>query len=318
MKPSCSPKTRNSKPARAETETGRLCKYNIRGQAAVRAKIRDTQIYFDVEGAGLVPDGPRMNEKPVLFAVHGGPGVDHTGYKPSLSPLSRHVQIVYFDHRGQGRSARGDIASYTLENNVADMDALRDYLGLEKIAVLGGSYGGIVAQAYAAQYPDRVSHLILSVTASEGLCLTRAREILNERGTPEQIQWGERLFQGAFESDEQVKEFFHVMGTMYSVKFDAEQAKLKRERSIVSKDAINFAFGGFLRQLSLTASLPRIKARTLVIGARHDWICAPEFSELVASKIDGAMLHIFEESGHWVAADQQQAYLELITNFLTS
>ena len=73
----------------------------------MRAKIRDKDIYFDIEGAGLVIDGDRMKERPTAFLVHGGPGGDHTSYKAGLSDLSQKMQLVYFDHRGQGRSARG-------------------------------------------------------------------------------------------------------------------------------------------------------------------------------------------------------------------
>ena len=71
----------------------------------MRAKIRGTEIFFDIDGASLVPEGPRMVEKLTMFAIHGGPGVDHSGYKSSLPPLCDKAQIVYFDHRGQGRSA---------------------------------------------------------------------------------------------------------------------------------------------------------------------------------------------------------------------
>ena len=66
----------------------------------MRAKIRDTELYFDVEGAGLVIDGSRFRSQPATFLVHGGPGADHTSYKPSFSPLSRKLQLIYFDHRG--------------------------------------------------------------------------------------------------------------------------------------------------------------------------------------------------------------------------
>jgi len=84
----------------------------------MRAKIRDTKIYFDVEGAGLVPEGAAMRERPVAFLSHGGPGADHTGFKPVLSPLAAHMQLVYFDHRGHGRSARSDPATYTLTSRL--------------------------------------------------------------------------------------------------------------------------------------------------------------------------------------------------------
>src|SRR3954454_4772359 len=87
----------------------------------MRAKIRDTEIYFDIDGAGLVPDGRRMTERPVAFLLHGGPGGDHSGFKSGFAPLTDRMQLVYFDHRGQGRSARGPRETYTMENNVEDM-----------------------------------------------------------------------------------------------------------------------------------------------------------------------------------------------------
>ncbi len=55
------------------------------------------------------------------------------------------MQLVYIDHRGQGRSARGNPATYNLENNVEDLEALRAYLGLERVVIIGGPYGGMVA-----------------------------------------------------------------------------------------------------------------------------------------------------------------------------
>lgn len=57
------------------------------------AQINGTRIFFDVEGMGWVPDGPRLREKPVCFVLHGGPGGDHTGYKPGLSPLADYMQL---------------------------------------------------------------------------------------------------------------------------------------------------------------------------------------------------------------------------------
>ena len=123
----------------------------------MRAKVRDTEIYFDIEGAGLVPDGNRMVERPVAFLVHGGPGGDHSGFKPALSPLADRMQLVYFDHRGHSRFARGDPATYTLDENVEDMEALRRYLGFGPIVSIGMSHGGRVAMAHAARHPEAVS-----------------------------------------------------------------------------------------------------------------------------------------------------------------
>src|SRR5438477_1402739 len=152
----------------------------------MRARVRDTEIYFDVVGPGLVADGERMRERPVAFIIHGGPGNDHSDLKASLSPLSETMQLVFFDHRGQGRSARHDAARYVLDENVEDMEALRRHLGLGPIVSIGTSYGGMVAMAHAARYPASVSHLVLVVTASHSGFNARAREIVAARGTAEQ------------------------------------------------------------------------------------------------------------------------------------
>lgn len=283
----------------------------------MRAKIRDTEIYFDIEGSGLVPEGSRMREKPVAFLVHGGPGADHTGFKPTFSPLSRKMQLVYFDHRGQGRSARGDKASYTLENNVEDMEALRQYLGLEKIVVIGASYGDMVALTYASRYPDRVSHLIAIVTVPDSRFLDRAQEILAERGTDEQKAIAQRLWEGNFESEAQLKEYFHLTRTLYSITAEPDSPPPKSwDRAILSPDAINLAFGDFLRSYDVRDQLPNITAPTLVIGARHDWICPPEFSEEIARLIPNADLRIFEQSGHAIRADEPEALLDAIAGFI--
>jgi proline iminopeptidase len=258
-----------------------------------------------------------MVEKPVMFAIHGGPGMDHSPYKGSLPPLTDKAQIVYFDHRGQGRSARGNKETYTLENNIEDKEALRQYLGLEKIILLGTSYGGMVALSYVVRYPQNVSQLIAVVTSSEGGCLLKAQEIIKERGTPEQQAMAARLFNGQFANEHKLRDFMEVMGPVYSMKYDAKLARERRQRTIVSPDAINLAFSTFLRTYNITDQLHKTKVPTLVIGARHDWICPPEYSQLIASKIPDADLRIFEHSGHWVAADEHRNFIDVVRGFLT-
>lgn len=282
----------------------------------MRAKIRDTEIYFDIEGAGLIPDGSRMREKPIAFVIHGGPGADHSSYKPTFSRLSETMQLVYFDHRGQGRSARGPKETYTLENNVEDMEALRQYLGLEKIAVIGTSYGGMVALSYASRYPDKVQSLIVIATAAHNGFLAKAKDNLAVKGTEEQQAIARFLWEGSFENEAQLKEYFQLMLPLYSVTYKPVSPPKSWDRTILSVDAINVAFGGFLRSYNLTEDLHKITAPTLVIGGRHDWICPPEFSEDIARRIPHAELRIFENSGHLIRIDEPEALLEAIARFI--
>jgi proline iminopeptidase len=282
----------------------------------MKAKVRGTEIYFDVEGVGLKGEEDRMVERPVMFVAHGGPGGDHSSYKPSISPLADRVQIVYWDHRGQGRSARGPQDTYTLENNVEDLEALRQHLGLDKIVLLGTSYGGMVALSYAVRYPENLSHLIAVVTAANSRFLERAREIVSERGTPEQQEVCEKLWAGSFEDEADLEDYYEKMGPMYSLTHDAEKAKKRAKRSIRSVEAINEGFGGFLRTYDVMDQLHKITCPTLVIAGKHDWICAPELSEEFAARIPQADLRIFENSAHSVAADEPDLFLDTIRGFL--
>lgn len=282
----------------------------------MHAKIRDTEIYFDIEGAGLVIDGDRMKERPVAFLVHGGPGGDHTSYKAGLSDLSQKMQLVYFDHRGQGRSARGPKETYTLENNVEDMEALRQYLGLNKIIVIGSSYGGMVALSYAIKYSQNLSHLIVIATVPDYRFLEKAKQFIAAKGTPEQKKYAEILWAGKFKDEAELKKYFQVMAPLYSVTYNPEAENLPDNRTIYSVDAINQAFGGFLRTYNILDQLHKITVPTLVIAGRHDWICPPEFSEEIAAAIPNSDLRIFENSGHLIRVDEPQALKDAIAGFI--
>jgi proline iminopeptidase len=284
----------------------------------MRARVRDTELYFDVEGAGLAPDGGRMVEKPAAFVIHGGPGGDHTGFKPGFSPLAERMQLVYFDHRGQGRSAKGDVAKYTLDENVEDMEALRRHLGLGPIVSIGTSYGGMVAMAHAARHPQSVSHLVLIVTAAHSGLISRARQIVAERGTDDQKAVCDQLWAGELDTVEKLRRYYDVMGPLYARKHDPAAARLARDRGILTPEALNRAFapGGFLRDFDLRPELARITAPTLILAGRHDWICPPEFSDEIHRLIPGSDLRIFEESSHSIRGDEPQAMIDAIAGFV--
>jgi proline iminopeptidase len=284
----------------------------------VKAKIRDTELYFDVVGAGLVPEGPRMREKPVAFILHGGPGNDHSDLKAAFSPLAETMQLVFFDHRGQGRSARGDVSKYVLDENVEDMEALRRHLGLGAIVSIGTSYGGNVAMAHAARHPASVSHLVLAVTASHAGFHARAQEIVAQRGTPDQKAVTADLWGGRLDTVEKLRHYYEVMGPLYSVRYDPAAAQLSRNRAILSPEAITRAFapGGFLRSFDLRPELSAITARTLILAGRHDWICPPEFSEEIHRLIKGSQLKIFENASHSLRNDEPELLRATIRQFV--
>ncbi|WNC13838.1 alpha/beta fold hydrolase [Brevibacillus brevis] len=287
------------------------------------AHVNGTRIFFDVEGMGWVPDGPTLRQKPTCFVLHGGPGGDHTGYKPGLTPLADEMQLVYIDNRGSGRSAQGPMETYTLENNLEDIEALRKHLGLDRIVLHGHSYGGMVAQAYALRYPEHVAGLLLLTTSPSYEFLDKAKKIVEERGTPEMKEIAQVLWDGAFSSQEQLQLFYERMAPLYSFTHNPEpseeerqQARDARARSNRSYQALNAGFGGFLKTFDLREQLPAISAPTLVMGARHDWITPVEDSEQIASLIPESELVIFENSSHSVIKDEHELYVSVVLDFV--
>ena len=282
------------------------------------ARIHDTEIYFDIDGSGLVAERGQMVERPPLFLLHGGPGSDHSGFKTQVTSKLRDIaQLVYIDHRGSGRSKPTDPATYTLDQNIDDIDALREHLGLERICVLGASYGGMVAQGYALRYPQHLAKLVLVVTAPSYRFLEDAKRILQERGSPDQIRICEYLWNGNFTSEDQLREYYELMGPMYSTTYDPSKFEDGWGRGIRNFEQLNRGFGGFLRTFDFTGQLHTINCPTLVLGGAHDWICAPNHSREIAEQIPGAELKIFANSSHSIPQDEPEAYEAALRNFLT-
>ncbi|MBP89604.1 MAG: prolyl aminopeptidase [Planctomycetaceae bacterium] len=284
----------------------------------MRAKVRNTEIYFDVDGLGLAPVGNCLVERPPLFLLHGGPGSDHSSFKTQCTAnLRDSAQLVYVDHRGSGRSSEANPETHTLDNNIDDLEALRQHLGLERISILGSSYGGMVAQGYAIRYPQRTANLILVATAPSYHFLEDAKRILRERGTPDQIRVCEWLWDGTFESQEELYEYYKVMGPMYATSFDPEAFEKGWCRGIRNFTQLNLGFRTFLRTFDFVEDLKTIPCPTLVLGGAHDWICAPNHSRVLAEQIPRAHLKIFAESAHSIAQDEPEAFDAAVRGFLT-
>lgn len=103
----------------------------------MRVSIGDCRLFVDIEGAGLVPDGATMRERPTVILLRGGPGMDHSSFKPQWSALTDIAQVVYYDHRGQGRSDRSTPDAWNLAQWAADLVALCDALGI--VAPIAGA-----------------------------------------------------------------------------------------------------------------------------------------------------------------------------------
>lgn len=131
--------------------------------------VNGARLFFDTVGSHLAvtPDGPLP--KPTLLVLHGGPGFDHWGMRHYFDRFADVAQVVYLDHRGNGRSTGGDgrdVSRWTLAQWGDDIAAFCDALGIERPIVFGQSFGGMVAQSYAARHPGHAGGLVFSSTAA--------------------------------------------------------------------------------------------------------------------------------------------------------
>ncbi|RUS47284.1 alpha/beta fold hydrolase [Cohnella sp. AR92] len=280
------------------------------------AKINGTRIYFDIEGSGYVPRKDKMIHRPVLFAVHGGPGSDHSDFKPWLTPLTEHVQIVYLDQRCNGQSERVDPATCTLEQLADDIEELRRYLGFERISVLGHSFGGMVAQVYATRHPESVDKLLLVNTAPSKEFYPAALDYASRVATPEQLAVIPELFEGRIEDDAHLVRWWDICYPLYFHVQDELVMQETGNRPIGSLEVANYTFAHFIPNYDVRGKLPKLNVPTLIVGARYDWITPVSQSEEMHRLIPGSELAIFEQSGHMPFIEEHDAFLAKVTGFL--
>src|SRR5213083_1477564 len=112
-----------------------------------------------------LPDVYNLNVEEVgsgfpMIVLHGGPGLDHSMFRPYLDPLGDDFRLLYVDERGQGRSQRVDPATLSLEVFARDVDLLAETLELDGFALLGHSFGAIIATYHATELGTAVAYVI--------------------------------------------------------------------------------------------------------------------------------------------------------------
>ncbi len=254
-----------------------------------------------------------------LVLMHGGPGLDHTSLLP-LRSLADQFTLVFYDHRCNGRSDGADVTSMTWENLTADAEALRQTLGFKKWAVLGHSFGGMVALEYALRFPASLSHLILMDTGGEVRRMQqRAPEILAKRGFgPDAVQACRRFFTGQLTPNEVLSNtikfatayyFNSSLRTFAHDIVSGHDLKMRPEASI-------FGYGQLLPGWTVMGRLSEIHVPTLVMTGREDFLFPPEHQVALADRIPNARMEVIERAGHEAPSEQPAQVTRAIRDFM--
>ena len=254
-----------------------------------------------------------------LIAVNGGPGLSHAYMMMNdmWQQVGEHRLIVLYDQRGTGASKRvAPNAPQTMDAQVADLDAVRAHLGLDKVALLGDSFGGWIVMAYTAAHPEHVAKLILSDSPGPTWKATahlfpQVFPDIEEQGDAETKRLGEDSDAAARAS---LRNHFRML--FYSPENrDAYMAKMG---DLGYEPAVARAMSVGAGDRDFTADLAKFRCPTLVINGRDDMNVAPLTAWTLAHDIPGAKLVFFEKSGHLPSYEEPVRYRSVLEDFLNA
>jgi len=278
----------------------------------VLVSVGDVRLFVDVDGAKLVPDGMSMRERPTVVLVHGGPGFDHTPFKAHYSPLTEIAQVVYYDHRGNGRSDEGPRERWNLDQWADDLRTLCDVLGIVRPIVFGASFGGFVALNYALRHPDHPARLVLSSTTAH-IHLERALAMFERLGGPEVRSVAERFF--AEPTANNLDEYLRVCGPYYTQRPRPPEILARVTRR---PEVSEHFFRSEILRFDFTQRLSEIRCPVLLLAGELDPIVTIKDAEELAAALPADRLRFvrFADAGHMLAAEQPEAVLGLIREFV--
>ncbi|MFM9864669.1 MAG: alpha/beta fold hydrolase [Micropepsaceae bacterium] len=276
----------------------------------------EQRIFFDVVGSKLVADGPEMREKPTLIVMHGGPGFDHSGLRGDFDGFTDIAQVVYIDHRGNGRSVPSDPETWTLAQWGDDVRSLCDVLGIHRPIVFGQSFGGMVAQSYATRHPAHPRALILSSTAAR-MDLDASLELFRAKGGPDAFAAATRMWQSG--TDEEFDTYMRVCMPLYNTTVRAG-GEDTRARAITRREVYrHFSLPDReIRRMDFRPALNKILCPALILAGAEDPITPPHLAEEMLGCIAPglATLRTFENCGHGAFRDDPESVLHTIREFV--
>jgi proline iminopeptidase len=314
----------------ASAQTGK------RSSATAASKVFPMQEGF-VDANGVMIYYMTLGRGEPLMIVHGGPGASHDYFLPYLLPLARHNKVIFIDERGSGKSEKlEDPAGYTVENMVEDVEAVRQALGLGKISLLGHSYGGVLAQAYALKYQRNLSHLILGSTFCSTAALNQVFVRMKENMPDELRQRIDSLeAQGLFGHGKDYQKNRYTNEYMIAAWGEGYFPYLYQNHPDPNDDPTatgntswdlyremwgehgEFIVDGNLKSVEYTDRLSTIKVPTLILVGDHDE-SDPSMSKVMNQKIAESKLVIFPKSGHMTFVDQPGMFMKAMEEFLHS
>jgi proline-specific peptidase len=278
--------------------------------AGALVAIDDTRLFVVERGSGY----------PVIV-LHGGPGMDHHEFGDYLDPLADAYRLLFVDQRDQGRSDRAPAHTWTLERMAQDVIMLARAMGLGRYAVLGHSFGALVALQNAVDFPGMAAQTIVSSGVPSTTYLRSIERHLRAFEPAELREQVSRSWER--EADARTPEdVASILRDQWPFQFadptDARNPEYVRRTPGGEYDADvlrHFAASGY-GGIEVRDRLGEVTSPVLVLAGRHDRSCGVDAAEAVAAGIPGAVLVVFERSAHMAFVEEQEAWLDAVRGFL--
>jgi len=265
-------------------------------------KVNGTTLWYEVAGEG-----------PTCLVMHGGLGIDHQLSRPVTERLAGRLRLVFYDHRGNGRSGRPPLETLTMEQLADDADALARRLKAGPVLVLGWSYGGFVAQELAVRHPGRVAGLVLVGTTPGQLGATERPG--DEQGPPPPVELAGMMRDPVVAGEEDFAALMRGFVAYMVHRADPAEVVAALDRTVFDAAAWRRSME-VLAGWSVVDRLGQVRAPTLVLAGRHDVLSSPPQADRIASRIPGAERVVFDHSGHALMYDEPDRFLAVVGDWL--
>ncbi|MEP7197324.1 MAG: alpha/beta hydrolase [Saprospiraceae bacterium] len=269
-----------------------------------------------------------------LLIIPGGPGGNHLSYRvfDSLT-LKGNIQLIYYDAFGRGKSDTAtNVKDYTLERDIEDVEGLRKALNLNKISLLGHSYGSLVAQGYAIKYGQNTSHLIIANGFhSHAMWQENDDNSNHEIKTNYPEIWEELMSvrkKGSISSSLDHQEIYGRVPYGFLYAYNPEQFTGRGKRKpypnpfntklyyqMVGKDG-DFKVGNDIGKFDFRKQLKNLKMPILIVAGRYDRVAVPWMQVQYKKLCPQAQFVLFEKSGHNPQVEEKAQEFQLILDFM--
>ena len=258
---------------------------------------------------------------PPLLALHGGPGSTHNYFGP-LEGLASERPVVVYDQIGCGNSDRPTDIDWGVDIFREEVTAVRDQLGLERIHLLGTSWGGMLAQEHVLSGASGIVSLVLSSTLANLALWNEEQLKLKAQLPPDVVEVLDRHEAAGTYDDPEYEEAMGVYFGRHFYRGPRPRAELEAMNEGRAPDVYRAMQGpnewtttGALKGWETLGRLHEIDVPALVIRGRHDMCTEPIAAELVRG-ISGAQVEVFDQSSHTPVLEESDRYLEVVGEFI--